>query len=362
MSPISDIANKQTIGKERMAWCHAAGLLFTVVLTIGLFAGYASGNQNVPNRQNGGATRVKTASYSQQLTVGDSVRSAVEHPAFNGFGEYLLPWDNRPQQLNTSLSNVGSLLPYHSHVRPDIVVSALNHMIDEVASGRKIFYDFYTEQQKRQDPARNSAGLFFFRGKPGAPFAVICPGGGFSYVGSLHEGFPYAAEISRNGLNAFVLRYRTGSGRKASEDLAAAISFIIDNAETLGVATAGYSLWGSSAGARMVGDIAGNGAAYSGSRDLPKPGAVIIAYTGHSTYSPEFPPTFITVSADDTIASAAVVDRRVQNLKRAGVTVEYHRFNHAGHGYGTGHGTDAADWVNDAIRFWINNYNAVENQ
>jgi len=31
----------------------------------------------------------------------------------------------------------------------------------------------------------------FLRGKPGAPFAIIALGGGFAYVASVHEGFPY---------------------------------------------------------------------------------------------------------------------------------------------------------------------------
>ena len=46
----------------------------------------------------------------------------------------------------------------------------------------------------------------------------------FSYVGSVHEGFPYAVAISNKGYNAFVLRYRTGQGGAvATQDLAAAI-------------------------------------------------------------------------------------------------------------------------------------------
>jgi len=40
--------------------------------------------------------------------------------------------------------------------------------------------------QRREEPARGNTGLFFFRGKPGAPFAVISPGGGFSYIASVH--------------------------------------------------------------------------------------------------------------------------------------------------------------------------------
>lgn len=30
-----------------------------------------------------------------------------------------------------------------------------------------------------EDPSKRNAGLFFFRGKPGAPFAIVAPGGGF---------------------------------------------------------------------------------------------------------------------------------------------------------------------------------------
>ena len=69
-------------------------------------------------------------------------------------------------------------------------------MIDEVEGGKTIFYDFYTKKQKQKDLTKESAGLFFFRGDPGAPFAILCPGGAFEYIGSLHEGFPYALELN----------------------------------------------------------------------------------------------------------------------------------------------------------------------
>ena len=85
-------------------------------------------------------------------------------------------------------------------------------VIDDVNAGRTVFYDIYTDAVMDAEPSRRNTGMFFFRGKPGAPFAVIAPGGGFAYVGSLHEGFPYAAEISNRGYNAFVLKYRAGQG------------------------------------------------------------------------------------------------------------------------------------------------------
>ena len=168
------------------------------------------------------------------LTPGDSLGDLLNHPAFAGYVERVLPWDDRAYDGAMALREIGSLLPYHSNVDPGAVVAALNRMIDDVAAERPVFHDIYSAAERRVQPDKAHAGLFFFRGRPDAPFAGIAPGGGFAYVGSVHEGFPYALDISRQGLNAFVLKYRAGhGGRVATEDLAAALSYIFRNAETL---------------------------------------------------------------------------------------------------------------------------------
>lgn len=283
-------------------------------------------------------------------TVGD----LMKHPAFAGHAQRLMPWDDRQVDETMLLRNIGSLLPYHSNIEPTIVVAALNRMIEDTYAGRTVFHDFYTSQQKREDPTRENTGLFFFRGKPGAPFALIAPGGGFSYVGSFHEGFPYAAEISSMGLNAFVLKYRAGQGGTvATRDLAAALSYIIRNADQLGVSTAAYSLWGSSAGARMAASIGSHGTAKFGGDKLPKPAAVVIAYTAHSDFAIDEPPTFAVAGADDAIARPLVMQRRVEALRLRGAIVEYRVFDGVGHGFGTGSKTSAEGWVGEATRFWL---------
>lgn len=304
--------------------------------------------ENGTQNENGGTN----TNMSLHLTTNDYVRDIVNHPAFKGFGELLLSRDDNSSYYNTPISNIGSLMPYHGYVRPDVVVGALNFLIDEADEGKTIFYDIYTEQQKQQDPTKRYTGIFFFRGKPNAPFAVVCPGGGFAYVGSLHEGFPLAERISELGLNAFVIRYRIGSERYATEDLAAAISYIYRNAETLDVSTKDYSVWGGSAGARMAGNIALSGVAAYGGSNLPKPATAVIAYTGQSTYSSDFSPSFITVAANDGIANVNTVERRVENLRNAGVEVEYRRYQTTGHGFGLGTGSDAEGWLDLAVHFW----------
>lgn len=310
-----------------------------------------SDNQEIVDENENGNEGNKT-NMGAHLTTNDYVRDIVNHPAFVGFGELLLSRDNNSSYYNIPLSNMGSLIPYHGNVRPDVIVGSVNYMIDEVNKGKTIFYDIYTEQQKQQDPAKRNTGIFFFRGNPNTPFAVVCPGGGFSYVGSLHEGFPLAQRISELGLNAFVIRYRIGSEQYATEDLAAAISYIFRNAEMLGVSTNDYSVWGGSAGARMAGNIALSGVSAYGGSDLPKPATAVIAYTGQSTYSGDFSPSFITVAANDGIANVNTVERRVENLRNAGVEVEYRRYQTAGHGFGLGTGTDAEGWLDLAVRFW----------
>lgn len=286
----------------------------------------------------------KKYSYVDKNTTIDEL---LNNEAFRGFEKFLLPL-NRYSDKNLKLNNISSLLPYHNNIDTGTTVNSLNYLVDERNNGRKIFYDFYT----KEDSKRKDTGLFFFRGNPGSPFAVICPGGGFSYVGSIHEGFPYAVELSRKGYNAFVIQYRTGNGYDAIEDLAAALSFIFDNAENLQVSKSGYSLWGSSAGARMAAAIGSYGTAAFGGKTLPKPAAVIMAYTGQSSFTENDPPTFAVVGSRDGIANPNIVEKRIDNLKKAGIDTEFHRYNNVGHGFGTGRGTAAEGWINKAVLFW----------
>jgi acetyl esterase/lipase len=102
----------------------------------------------------------------------------------------------------------------------------------------------------------------------------------------------------------------------------------------------------------MVGNIALSGVGAFGGGSLPKPATAVVAYTGQSSASAAFPPTFITVAANDGIANVNTVDRRVERLKAAGVEVVYRRYQTAGHGFGTGKGTDAEGWLDGAITFW----------
>jgi acetyl esterase/lipase len=287
------------------------------------------------------------------LRPNDTVQDLLTHPAFAGFARLLLPWDDRSYDGRLPLRDLGTLLPYHSHVDAGSVLGGLNALIDDVQQKRPVFHDIYSDAQKAEDPGKANTGLFFLRGRPGAPFAVIAPGGGFGYVGSVHEGFPYAVAIRNRGFNAFVLKYRVGSGGEpATRDMAAAVSYIVRNAQRLGVSPQGYSLWGSSAGARMAAAIGSHGTARFGGDELPKPSAVVMAYTGHTEVAAHEPPTFVIVGEQDGIASPTVMERRAAAIRATGAVVEFHRYPRLGHGFGPGIGTSAAGWIDRAVDFW----------
>jgi acetyl esterase/lipase len=296
-----------------------------------------------------GEGEVRSRHLRPESTIGDLLR----HPAFTGFARLLLPWDDRLYDEQMKLSAIGTLLPYHSHFDTAVMIDALNRLIDDAGQDRRIFYDIHTDAEKREQPAKSQTGLFFYRGKSNAPFAIIAPGGGFSYVGSVHEGFPYAAGISNAGFNAFVIKYRAGQGGAvATQDLAAAVTYVFRNADALRVSTRGYSLWGSSAGARLAASIGSHGVARFGGADLPKPSAIVMAYTAHSDLSASEPPTYVVVGDQDGISSPHAMQQRVSALRQMGTDVVYREFEGIGHGFGTGIGTVAEGWVAEAIGFW----------
>lgn len=110
-----------------------------------------------------------------------------------------------------------------------MTVEIVNYLKEHAQAGDTVFYDIYTDEEKAGDPDKEDTGLFFFRGEPGAKFAVCNAGGAFAYVGAMQDSFPHALELSKRGYNAFALIYRPGA-QTACEDLARAISFIFENA------------------------------------------------------------------------------------------------------------------------------------
>lgn len=282
------------------------------------------------------------------FTADTPISEVINDPAFLGFGRLLFPVDDGYWSGDT----LGDLrLTWYSHIDPNETVDIVNTLKDNALAGQTVFYDIYTEEEKTADPAKRDTGLFFFKGEAGKPFAVCNAGGGWAYVGAMHDSFPHALELSRKGYNAFALIYRPVA-QTACEDLARAIGFIFAHASELEVSTGCYSLWGGSAGGRMTAYLSSYGPAGFGGDDLPRPGAAIIQYTGHSDYTGQEPPTYVCVGESDGIANWRTMEARQNALKALGIETEFHRYPGLGHGFGLGTGTVAEGWLDEAADFW----------
>ncbi|MBQ3585843.1 MAG: alpha/beta hydrolase, partial [Synergistaceae bacterium] len=281
---------------------------------------------------------------AERVTEATKIADVVNNPAFGDYGRMIFPLN----EYYYSGDTLGTLrLTWYSYINPSRTVDVINYMLDEVHEGRKIFYPIYPDD----DPRAKSTGLFFFRGNRGAKFAVCNAGGGFVYVGAIHDSFPHALELSRRGYNAFALIYRPGY-ETACEDLARAIAFIHDNAAELGVDAEGYSLWGGSAGARMSAWLGAYGTESFGEKSYPRPSAVIMQYTGLNDVTGNEPPTYACVGTSDRIASYRSMRSYVDRIKANGTDAMIEIFTGLPHGFGLGEGTIAEGWLNNAVKFW----------
>lgn len=300
-------------------------------------------------------------SDNDQVTVGtasaafytkeNGIADVQNDPAFGDYGRLLFPVNSGYMSGDT----LGSLrLTWYNNIDPDMTVEICNYMRNHAETGDTIFYDIYTEEEKKADPAKRDTGLFFFKGDPGAKFALVNAGGGFAYVGAMHDSFPHALELSKRGYNAFALIYRPGA-QTACEDLARAIAFIFEHAKELEVDTSDYSLWGGSAGARMAAWLGSYGTESFGEDAYPRPAAVFVNYTGLSEVYGNEPPTYSAVGTNDGISSYRTIERRINAIRANGTDAEIEVFNGLSHGFGLGTGTVAEGWIDRAVEFWERN-------
>lgn len=280
-----------------------------------------------------------------------SIQEVIDYPAFGDWGRLIFPVDYGYYSGNT-LRDLR--LTWYSNIQPAKTVEIVNYLRTKADAGEPVFFDIYSDEEKAADRRKEDTGLFFFKGDPGAKFAVCNAGGGFAYVGAMHDSFPHALELSKMGYNAFALIYRPGA-QTACEDLARAIAFIFEHADELEVDTADYSLWGGSAGARMAAWLGSYGTANFGEEAYPLPGAVIMQYTGLSEVFGNEPPTYNCVGTNDGIASYRTMERRIEAIQRNGTDAMIEVFPGLSHGFGLGTGTVAEGWINNAVDFWERN-------
>lgn len=128
--PSGGSKRRPTVSMKALRWVGVA-------LSVLSMASLAEAGKNESVLVRGNAGEIVTGGH---LSVDHGIRDVLNHPALAGHGQLILPWDERTYDEGMQLRDIGSLLPYHSHVRPNVVVGALNRLIDDVSSGTTVFF------------------------------------------------------------------------------------------------------------------------------------------------------------------------------------------------------------------------------
>lgn len=215
------------------------------------------------------------------------------------------------------------------------------------------------------------------------PFALICPGGGYTMSSTKSEGDAYARELNKRGYSAFVLHYRCrkkGRYPAGLQDAARALQDILNRADDLKLETENYSLWGSSAGGHLAASFGTKSMGYA-QFSLPKPGVLVLAYPlitmSRFTHKPsrynllgrrpsksmieltsvekqitcEYPAVYLWCGGDDRVVDPENSRMLAKALAEHHIPYEYRKYSGIGHGAGLGKGLVCEPWFDEAVAF-----------
>ncbi|MBN1118189.1 MAG: alpha/beta hydrolase [Bacteroidales bacterium] len=282
----------------------------------------------------------------------------------------------------STIAQDGTIYPLDTPSEPNAIVLGTGGVENQPAS----------ESWFRQwgDPmARNitTATLTPFLPEPGkanGAAVIVTPGGGYMWLSLGNEGWEVAEALAKQGIAAFVLKYRlrptpeslddftkwmnraftppaetsdTNQAKAPSgpykmdlsdqlEDAEAAYAMIIDRAEEWGVDTNRIGMIGFSAGAGLtmhstlnsqtmnlafIGPIYGG----MGSVEVPK----------------DAPPMFNAIATDDFLFNGQF--GVIESWYKAGIPVEFHLYQNGGHGFGLGNPNRTSNRWFEAFIHWL---------
>lgn len=320
---------------------------------------------------------------NHNITTSTTIGELRKVPEFAEFAEYLIIHDGMPKEEleKLSIQDVG-------RQQADSMVESLNWM-RKMATGEKIGYDYWNEEEKKECVERERTKLLFFRGKPRNPYIIVCAGGAYQAVCNFMEAFPAAFHLNKLGYSVFVLTYRVTKSPllpAPQEDLAQALRYIRENAGEFHVPAEDYAVCGFSAGGHLAASWGSVNMGYQ-KYGLPAPGVLMLGYPSASVYSfdlerdetksylntiigkhwtPElfnyasveknidknYPPVYLIHSQDDDTVPFHTAELQVEKYQELGIPYEFRIVHNCGHGFGTGALGEADGWLEDAAAFW----------
>ncbi len=199
---------------------------------------------------------------------------------------------------------------------------------------------------------------------------VVAPGGGHSQLVIDKEGWDIADWLNKNGISAFVLKYRLARAKDshytvqgdALADAARAMRTVRLHAKEWGVDPARIGFMGFSAGGEVAAlmetrfDVGNDSSTDPVERVSSRPDFAVVVYPGFRpgtiTVPKDAPPTFL-VCADDDRSHVVTTVNLYLDLEKQGVSSEMHIYASGGHGFGMKDSAlPVASWP-DRLHAWM---------
>lgn len=306
------------------------------------------------------------------------------HPIFEGHGyEIYSPGPPAIQKAYRNMSIAKTCA--NTGEDPQIIVGEFNYLLDLHENGKLSVHKIYNDSEIAADKSKATPHITFLRGDCDKPVAIVAAGGGYSYVASTVEAFPYAKALNELGYNVAVLRYRVAGElgyddnkelnaadkdecrKEGAKDMAQTVRYLLANENKFGISMENFTMFGSSAGGGLI-------TLYSFSAfeenyralGLPRPATINLIYTdrflfvddagNELTFSERDAElyAYMVVGENDEIGGDIALDKKVPEMKAVmgDEHVNYTKYSDMRHGSGLAYGTSAEGWIYDAITYW----------